>query len=251
MPLEFHSSSCLAMSANAGLEIKTPVVIPINVVTAKPFRRPAEAAPIPMKLRNPVSGIIATNVVVNAVIIMNRAFLILCLIDSLLSRASSRIINCESIPVPIAAMIPAIEGKSKFQPISAAVPKIIKTSDSETVTKANDALIFLYLTKTTKETAIIAKSPANKICFENSSPKFGEILSIFTISNLKGRDPVIRIVWSCFISAFADSIASFLVPPCPEPDIAICVVTEPFRDEPIFREDVCCPSMKKSSFLLR
>ncbi len=35
------------MSAKAGLETKTPVVIPINVVIAKPFRGPAEAAPMP------------------------------------------------------------------------------------------------------------------------------------------------------------------------------------------------------------
>ena len=62
-----YSSSCLAISANAGLEIKTPVVIPIKVVTANPFKSPADAAPIPMKPRNPVSGIIATNVVVKAV----------------------------------------------------------------------------------------------------------------------------------------------------------------------------------------
>ena len=62
------------MSAKAGLDIKTPVVIPISVVTAKPFNNPADAAPIPMKPKNPVRGIIATNVVVNAVAIMNSAF---------------------------------------------------------------------------------------------------------------------------------------------------------------------------------
>jgi len=83
--VSIYSSSCRAISANAGLEIKTPVVIPINVVTANPFKSPAEAAPIPMKPRNPVSGIIATNVVVNAVTMMKRAFLIRCVIDWFLS----------------------------------------------------------------------------------------------------------------------------------------------------------------------
>lgn len=204
-----------------------------------------------MKPRNPVRGIIATNVVVKAVTIINNAFLILCLIDSLLSCASSKIIICESIPVPIAAIIPAIEGRSKFQPIREAVPRIIRTSDSETVTSARDAFIFLYLTNTTIETAMIAKSPANKSCLVNWSPRFGEIWSIFTISSLKGREPVIRIVCSCFISAFADSIASSRVVPLPDPEIEICVVTEPFRDVPMFRDDVNLLSMKKSSFLLR
>ena len=206
---------------------------------------------MPMKPKNPVSGIIATKVVVKAVTIMKSAFLIRAFIDSRLSCASSRMINCESIPVPIAAMIPAIEGRSRFQPISAAVPRIIRTSERETVTRAKDALIFLYRMKTTIETAMIAKSPARRICFVNCSPRFGDILSIFTISNLKGRDPVIRIVWSCFISCFVASIASFLVAPCPDPDIEICVATWPFREVPMFRDDVGFPSMKKSSFLLR
>ncbi len=245
------ASNCLAISANAGLEIKTPVVIPINVVTANPFKSPADAAPIPIKPKNPVKGIIATNVVVKAVTIMKSAFLIRCTIDSSLSRASSKMISCESIPVPIAAMIPAMEGKSRFQLIRDAVPKIIRTSESETVTRARDALIFLYRMKTTIETAIIAKSPANRSCFVNCSPRFGEILSIFTISSLKGREPVIRIVCSFFISVLADSIASFRVVPEPEPDIEICVATDPFKDEPIFREDVSLSSIKKSSFLLR
>ena len=71
------------MSANAGREIKTPVVIPMIVVTAKPFRRPADAAPIPMNPSNPVNGRSATVVVANAVVMMNKAFLILCAMDSL------------------------------------------------------------------------------------------------------------------------------------------------------------------------
>jgi len=139
-------------------------VIPINVVTAKPFRSPADAAPIPMNPKNPVSGIIATNVVANAVTIINSAFLIRCLIDSNLSRASSRMISCESIPVPIAAITPAIDGRSRFQPIRAATPRMIRTSDSDTVTSASEIFILLYLTKTTIETARIAKSPAIRIC---------------------------------------------------------------------------------------
>ena len=84
------------MSANAGLEIKTPVDIPMIVVIAKPFRRPADAAPIPMNPRSPVNGINATVVVANAVAIINRAFLILALAESLLSLASSRIVYTSS-----------------------------------------------------------------------------------------------------------------------------------------------------------
>lgn len=138
---------------------------------------------MPMKPRKPVRGIIATKVVVKAVTMIKRAFLIRALIDSCLSWASSRIINCESIPVPIAAMIPAIEGRSRFHPTRDAVPRMINTSDKETVTRAREALIFLYRTKTTIETAMIAKSPASRICFVNCSPRFGEIWSIFTISS--------------------------------------------------------------------
>ena len=171
------------MSANAGLEIRTPVVIPMIVVTAKPFRSPAEAAPMPMNPRSPVSGRSATVVVAKAVVIMNNAFLIRCAIDALLSRASSKMINWESIPVPIAAMIPAIEGRSRFHPIRAATPRMIRTSDRETVTSAKDTLIFLYLMKTKRETATIANRPASKICLVNVSPRVAEILSIFTISN--------------------------------------------------------------------
>jgi len=148
-------------------------------------------------------------------------------------------------------MIPAMDGRSRFQLISDAVPRIIRTSESETVTRAIDAFIFLYLMKTIMETAAIAKSPASRSCFVNCSPRFGEILSIFTISNWKGSEPVIRIVCSCFISSFAASIASFLSSPCPEPDIEICVVTEPFRDVPMFKDWVSLSSIKKSSFLLR
>ena len=155
------------MSANAGLDIRTPVVIPINVVTAKPFSNPADAAPIPMKPNKPVNGSNATVVVAKAVAIIKRAFFTLWIIDSNLSRASSRMISCESIPVPIAAMIPAIEGRSRFQPISEATPSIISTSDNETVTKAMETFIFLYLTKMTIDTAMIAKSPAIRICFMN------------------------------------------------------------------------------------
>ena len=155
---------CRAMSANAGREIRTPVVIPMIVVTAKPFRRPTEAAPMPMNPSNPVNGRSATVLVANAVAIINNAFLILCAIDSLLSRASSKIINCESIPVPIAAIIPAIEGKSKFHPINVATPRIIRTSERETVTNAKETLIFRYLMKTKRETAMIANNPASIIC---------------------------------------------------------------------------------------
>ena len=65
------------MSANAGREIRTPVVMPMIVVTAKPFRRPADVAPIPMNPNIPVRGSSATVVVAKAVVIMNNAFLIL------------------------------------------------------------------------------------------------------------------------------------------------------------------------------
>ena len=239
------------MSAKAGLEIRTPVVIPISVVTAKPFRSPAEAAPIPMNPRKPVNGIIATNVVVKAVTIMKSAFFTLCIIDSNLSRASSNMISCESIPVPMAAMIPAIEGRSRFQPISEATPRMISTSDRETVTRAMETFILLYLTNTTIETAMIANNPAMRICFVNWSPRFGDILSSFSICSLNGSDPVIKIVWSFFISNSAASMASALVVPEPEPEIEICVATVPFNDVPILREDVGFPSIKKSNFLLR
>jgi hypothetical protein len=153
------------MAANAGLVIKTPVVIPINVVIANPFRRPALTAPTPRKLTHPVKGTKATNVVANAVKIINRAFLIFCFIDSPFCFASSRITNWLSIPVPIVAIIPAILGKSKFHFIKDATPKIIKTSQKETATKANEVFRFRYLTKTKIKTEIIANNPALRIFF--------------------------------------------------------------------------------------
>ena len=137
-----------------------------------------------MKLKNPVSGMSATKVVAKAVMIMNNAFLIRCLIDSLLSRDSSRMISWESIPVPIAAMIPAMDGRSRFHLISVANPRMIRTSESETMISANAVLIFRYLMKTMSETAAIAKSAAIRICLVNCSPSRGEILSNFSISSL-------------------------------------------------------------------
>ena len=185
--------------------IKTPTRRPVRVMSAKPFSNPAETAPIPMKVSQPVRGIKAARVVKNAVKIILNAFLILCFRDSIFALDSSKIINWLSIPVPIAAMIPAMAGRSRVKTClnSAANPRIIKTSERDVKISANDIFIFLYLMKTKIETARIANTAAFKICFVKSSPRLGEILSSFSIVSLNGREPVFKIVCNFFISIFA------------------------------------------------
>jgi len=71
--------------------MKTPAVIPIRVVTAKPFNKPAPAAPIPIKPKNPVKGTRETKAVAKDVKIINKALFILSFKDSDLTLYSSRI----------------------------------------------------------------------------------------------------------------------------------------------------------------
>ena len=86
----FYSLSiCFIISAKAGLVTNTPTVMPISVVTAKPFSKPAPAAPIPINPKNPVNGTRETKAVANDVKIMKSALEILsfnesdfCLLDS-------------------------------------------------------------------------------------------------------------------------------------------------------------------------
>ena len=211
----------------AGLVIKTPAVIPIIVVIAKPFNKPAPA-------HNKGSN--ATTAVKYAPKMMVNALFILCfIVKNVLCLASSKIIICWSIPVPIVAKIPAMLGKSRFHSIKEAIPKIIITSEMLVINKAIEDLNFLYLKKIITETARSAANPANKIDFMNSSPRTGEIISNLTISNLYGRLPVIKIVWSLCIDSFEASYASSLVSPVSEPEIAICVVTLPLSPSPIKR----------------
>ena len=130
---------------------------------------------------------------------MYNALLILCFNEIEEVWASSKIIICESTPVPIAAMIPAIEGKSKFLLNNAETPKMIATSDKLVNITARDNFIFLYLKNIINPTAKIDAIPAIKIVFMNSFPSNGEIVSSFSICNLKGSEPVIITVWSCFM----------------------------------------------------
>lgn len=151
---------------------------------------------MPMNASQPVRGISAARVVRNAVKIILKAFLILCFSDSIVVFDSSRMISWLSIPVPIAAMIPAIAGRSRVRTWRkrAANPRMIRTSDREVRINAKDILIFLYLMNTRMETARIANAAARRICFVKFSPRFGEILSIFSICSLNGREPVMRTV---------------------------------------------------------
>ncbi len=146
------------------------------VVNAKPLNRPAPAQ---------YSGIIAATRVRYAERIIEEALLILSLIPAeRLLLASSRIMICWSTPVPIVAKIPAIEGRSRFQPIKEATPRMMINSEKEVKSRARDALIFLYLTRTIKDTKTMAEIIATNIAFMNPFPKDGEIVSSFTISNL-------------------------------------------------------------------
>jgi len=95
--------------------------------------------------------------------------------------ASSRMIICWSIPMPIVAMIPAMLGKSRFHFIKEAIPRIIIISDTLVIKRAIEDLNFLYLAKIIIVTIKSAANPAKKIDFKNSLPKIGEIVSSFTI----------------------------------------------------------------------
>ena len=64
-------------------------------------------------------------------------------------------------------------------------------------------------------------------------PNLGEIESILTISNSKGKLPTINIVCNLFIFIKASFIASSLVLPKPGPLIRISVVSTPFKSAPI------------------
>ncbi len=125
---------------------------------------------------------------------MYRARLILSLRDRVLVWDSSRMIIWESTPVPIAAMIPAMAGRSRFLANRAETPRIIKTSERLVSKTAKESFMFLYLTKTTIPTARIAARPARKIVLMNSFPRSGLIVSSFSIWSLKGKDPEIRTV---------------------------------------------------------
>ena len=192
--LSYCFSIILIKSAKAGRVIKTPAVIPISEVIAKPCNKPAPAAPIPRNPTAPVSGTRETNAVANDVKIMNNAFLIFTARDSAFPLDSSRITIWESTPVPIVAIIPAIEGRSRFHFIRAAIPRMIISSEKDVTSKAKEIRIFRYLMKIIKETARIANNPPVKTSFINASPRTGEIRSILTIFNLKGRLPVFIMV---------------------------------------------------------
>ena len=172
------------MSANAGRVINTPALIPINVVTAKPLSNPAPAAPMPMNPKAPVNGTRETKAVAKEVKIINNAFFIRSLREINLKPDSSRITICESTPVPIVAIIPAIDGRSRFHLISAAKPRIIINYEKEVAKSAKEIFIFLYITRIISETARIANNPAIKTAFVNSLPSKGDIVSNFTISSL-------------------------------------------------------------------
>ena len=164
------------MSVKAGRVIRTPAVIPMIVVIAKPFSNPAPAD---------IKGSKETRAVKYAPRIIANALFSLCFkLKDVFCLASSSIIICWSIPVPIVAKIPAILGKSKFQSMKEAIPRIIIISDMLVKTNAKEDLKFLYLKNIIKETAISATNPARKIDLMNSFPKSGEIISSFTISNL-------------------------------------------------------------------
>jgi hypothetical protein len=105
------------MSVKAGLVIKTPAVIPISVVIAKPFNKPAPAH---------IKGSKATTAVKYAPRIIEKALFNFCFkLKDTLCLASSNIIICWSIPVPIVAIIPAMLGRSRFQRIREAIPRIL------------------------------------------------------------------------------------------------------------------------------
>ena len=74
-----------------------------------------------------------------------------------------------------------------------------------------DILKSLYLKKIITETAITVAIMTHIAFLKNWFPNTGEIVSIFTMSNLTGNDPVIKTVCNLFIFFVASSIASSLV----------------------------------------
>ena len=115
--------------------MKTPAVIPIMEVIAKPLKRPAPAQ---------YNGRSANKEVRYAVMTTKRA--LLSLFDMFVSfpvLASSKITICWSIPVPIVARIPAIDGRSKFHFINEATPRIINNSEKEVSNTAKEDLNLL------------------------------------------------------------------------------------------------------------
>ena len=140
------------MSAKAGLVTNIPTVTPKIVVSAKPLNNPAPA-------QN--NGNIAAIIVKNAPIIMKKALFIFSPIPIFAVETASSIITIWSLtPVPIPAIIPAIDGASKFHFISEAIPKVINASENIVKITDNVIFIFLYLTKIRIETimkAIAAK----------------------------------------------------------------------------------------------
>ena len=165
------------MSANAGLVINTPTLIPISVVIANPFNNPA-----PTHKR----GIRETKVVKYAPRIIAKARFTLCfkVREVPCCRDSSITTITSSTPVPIDVKIPAILGKSMFHPMKDATPKVTTISEIVFTNNAAEDLNLLYLKKIINATAITATSAARKIESRNSFPKRGEIVSNLTISNL-------------------------------------------------------------------
>src|SRR3989344_5647650 len=147
------------MSAKAGLVIKIPMLMLTIVVNANPFRRPA-----PVQNR----GIMATTIVEKAAKITNKALLILSLM-LLWPRLvdSARIIIWSLTPVPIPAIIPAMLGASRFQPIRAATPRVMKASENIVRITDRVILIFLYLMNMIKETIAKTINPKRRIFFVN------------------------------------------------------------------------------------
>ena len=138
-------------------------------------------------------------------------------------------------PVPIPAIIPAIEGASRFQLIKAATPKVINTSENIVMITESVIFIFLYLIKRITEIIRKTTNASKTMFFVNSFPRAGEIVSSFTTSSLYGRLPVIKIVCSLFMFSSAFLKASSCVVPVPGPDIETWVVTLPLRLSPMRR----------------
>ena len=125
---------------------------------------------------------------------------------------------------------------------------MIIISETLVIKRAIEDLNFLYLINIIIETTKSAESPAKNIDLINSFPRTGEIVSSLTISNLYGKLPVIKIVWSLCIELAASSYASLLVAPLPEPEIEIWVVTLPLSPSLIERLSTSLSSRNKSNF---
>ena len=101
---------------------------------------------------------------------------------------------------------------------------------------------FLYLIIIIEATAKIEINPINNAFFTNTSPNEGDNVSILTIFNLVGSEPVIKKVYNSSLFFNASFTASCWFEPEPEPVIVILEAEMPLRSASILRLSTNWPS---------